>query len=184
MTSADFNIWTSVLVPLIVALFAGGSVQWLLVRRPLKVKEEFEDRARLKNAAAARQERAEQAHARAAEVHADAVAEVYYLLDAIAADVLGPEADFFSIEHRAQVDPKENAALVLDRLRTIWTSHPTAQVRTSAKNLFDSIDSFYGELLPGDVQRPTTADGEVLLDHRRHAERLVELLHQPPEPTA
>jgi hypothetical protein len=178
--ATDLGIWTLILVPLFVALLGGGFVQWLLVRRPLKAKEEVEDRARIKNAATARRERLEQAHFRAAELHAGQVAEAFWRLDAIAMELLGPDSDFFNVEQPGPVDARDYAAKAIQALRQIWTSHPTAAVRQAAKNLYESLGAFYGELLPGDFQRPTSADREALLDHRAQAERLVELLHRLP----
>src|SRR5882757_6236596 len=75
------NVWITVALPIAAAVLGGSAVaelfKHLLARKSLTVKEEFDDRARIKQSEAARRGRLESAHSTAASEHSDSVARVY-----------------------------------------------------------------------------------------------------------
>ncbi len=177
-------LWAVVLLGILSASATSVVAQVLLTRRRLAVEEQFKDQAREKDAIAARQERLEQAHAQAAQEHTGRVAEIYYLLDQIAWDVLSDEAGVFNPEGSTVINVFANAGQALRLLREVWTSHPTRAVRETARVLYDDVMAFYGGPPPDPEGWPSPANHDVLLRHTRECETLIEILHTVPVATA
>lgn len=179
------NEWITIGVPVFVGALGSGvlveCVRLAAARRPLRIKEEFDNRARWHEEAAAERERRRAAHHEAAARHTDAVAEVYRLVNGIAADVIGPEVDFYNPENLTVGSPREAAGEAITLLRGVWTAHPTKTVRLAAQALSGRLTEFYGD--PNNIQdEPEFWDRDELLKHIGLAEEVIEALHTTPHP--
>ncbi len=181
-----FNVWTMVVTPIALAVLGSGAMQVIastfLARRRLKVEEEFEDRRREKQSAAALDDRRAQAHETARQEHSDRVARIYRLLDEISWKALGPEVGAWDPEPSARADARSKAGEAIRLLREVWTAHPTESVRRMAKELSERLVGFYAEPPPDVRGWPSYRDSDELLDHQARAEALIEELHRPPRP--
>lgn len=175
------------------ALIVGSSVIAAIVsqvlpvalsRKRLKVEQEFEDERRRKDIEAERRTRNQAAHFAAASRLAEDVAKIYVDLDKIASQ-FGPEFDFYRPEGIPNSgDERDLANDAIARLRLVWTTHPTSQVRDKAHQLYARLISSYGEIRPSGLALFPSAAGDLdeVLDQLKDAEKLVELLHSPPGP--
>src|SRR4051794_24736610 len=130
------NAWEGAFLPIFLAALTGGLAAGVLTtltrRYTLKVDEEFEQRAKTREAEAARRDRMEQAHAAAATTFAERVAEVYRILDCLAWTYVGEEMGVYSPESCPPMSVTD-AGSAIALLRDVWTAHPTANVRQTAR---------------------------------------------------
>lgn len=160
------TFWT--IVTAILAGSAGGTLMSALAaRRNARIAAEFAEYASQRQSARNAAERAMVAHATAAEALADDAAVIYRTLDAIASTVVGPDVDYYDPEGHLSVHATQAVLDALVRLRTIWTRHPTAEVRAAAHGLYDKLKTFYGNP-PGDGRDwPSVWDSDDLLAIQR-----------------
>lgn len=167
-------MWESVLLPLIVAVLAGGSaaavIQVALARRRLRVEELFERRAR-----------SEQAHREAANKHADKVSQIHRILDDIAWHVLGDDAGVWNFHRSTSIDPPTSAARAIELLQAVRSGHPTKQVRDTARQLQEDLVGFYANPPHEGMEHwPSYKDKDRLTGDLLLAEELIEQLHTLP----
>jgi hypothetical protein len=168
MASGPVEVFALVLGSSAIAAVISSWMPVVLAKRRLHTEQWFEDRGRAKTA-----------HAEAAKRLTNDAASVYDLVDNIAAAVLVNGVDYYPPQGIRAGAPIDMAGEAIGHLRTIWTTHPTSEVRVVAKTFAEHLEVTYGQPTIEGMRQPQPEDPWLLEDVGRAA-GLIELMHSPP----